>query len=641
MIEIMLPDNSIRRIENPITVLEFAKTIGSSLGKATVGAIFDGVQVDSSFIINRSGKIEIITLNSEKGIDILRHSAAHIMAQAVQRVFPGTKVTIGPVIENGFFYDFDPVKPFAEEDLIIIEKEMEKIVKENHQFTREEMTAADAKKLFAEMGEDYKQEIIDDLGVESVSIYKQGEFVDLCRGTHLPSTGYLKAFKLMSTAGAYWRGDENRPQLQRIYGTAWETKKDLEDYLHRLEEAEKRDHRKLGKELGLFSTESDLLGGGLVLWHPKGAIVRHLVESFWKEEHLKNDYQLVYTPHVGRSVLWQTSGHLDFYKESMYSPIDIEGQEYYLKPMNCPFHILIYKSELRSYRQLPLRMAEMGTVYRFERTGVLHGLLRVRGFTQDDAHHFVQPAKLLEDIDFTLNFCLHIVRSFGLVDFKAFLSTRPKGGKAVGSEENWTAAEKSLEDALKRANIEYDIDEGGGAFYGPKIDLKFRDAIGREWQLSTIQFDFNLPERFDVTYIGEDGKPHRPYMVHRALLGSMERFFGTLIEQYSGAFPVWLAPIQVRLLPIADRHNDYCFAVKKQFREVGLRVDVDDSSERLGNKVRIAQNQKIPYILVVGDKELEQNKVAVRLRTGQDLGPQSINEFLSMVKKAIDNKQLL
>jgi threonyl-tRNA synthetase len=435
-----------------------------------------------------------------------------------------------------------------------------------------------------------------------------------------------------------WRGDEKRQQLQRIYGTAWETPEELKAYLHHLEEAEKRDHRRLGKELDLFSTEADMLGGGLVLWHPKGGLMRHIAEEFCKSEHLANGYELVYSPHIGKSTLWETSGHLDFYQESMYAPLDIEGQAYYLKPMNCPFHILMYKDKLRSYRDLPIRLAEWGTVYRFERSGVLHGLLRVRGFTQDDAHHFVQPEKMPEEIDFVLNFCLHILRSFGFTDFQAYLSTRPEGDKAVGDVAQWRDAEQALEAALKRVNIPYDIDPGGGAFYGPKIDLKINDALGREWQLSTIQFDFNLPERFDMTYIAEDGQPHRPYMVHRALLGSMERFFGVLIEHYGGAFPVWLSPVQAVLIPIADRHVSYCEEVADRLKAAGLRVEVDAGSERMGNKIRLAQKQKIPYMLVVGDKEQEANQIAVRLRSGEDLGPQDIATFEKMALEAVVSK---
>ncbi|MEW5960863.1 MAG: threonine--tRNA ligase [Chloroflexota bacterium] len=578
----------------------------------------------------------------------IRHSLSHVMAQAVLEMFPEGKIAIGPPIEDGFYYDFDLPRSLTPDDLRNIEKRMRNILKKKHPFHRRELSTAEARALFAK--QPYKLELIDGLaggGVDEygepsdvpavISTYKHDIFEDLCKGPHVDDLGQIHphAFKLLKVAGAYWRGDERREQLQRIYGTAWDTPEEMEAYLQRLAEAEKRDHRKLGKELDLFSTEPDMLGGGLVLWHPKGGLIRHLAEDFCRREHLANGYDLVYSPHIGKSTLWETSGHLGFYKESMYAPLEIDGQAYYLKPMNCPFHILMYKDQLRSYRDLPLRFAEWGTVYRYERSGVLHGLLRVRGFTQDDAHHFVQPDKMPPEIDFTLNFCLHILRSFGFTDFQAYLSTRPKGDKAVGDPAQWRDAEHALEEALKRAGIPYDIDPGGGAFYGPKIDIKIKDALGREWQLSTIQFDFNMPERFDMTYIGEDGQPHRPYMVHRALLGSMERFFGVLIEHFAGAFPVWLSPVQAVLIPIADRHVDYCRQVAGKLRSAGLRVEVDDGSERMGNKIRLAQKQKIPYMLIVGDKEQEAGQVAVRLRDGADLGPKDLAVFETMIAEAI------
>ncbi len=580
----------------------------------------------------------------------IRHSLAHVMAQAVLEVFPEGKVAIGPPIDEGFYYDFDLPRPLTPEDLQHVQKRMQEILKKKHTFQRRILSAAEAKELFAT--QPYKIELIEGLekgGVDEygnptseppvISTYKHDTFEDLCKGPHVENLGNIhpKAFKLMKIAGAYWRGDEKRAQLQRIYGTAWETPEELADYLHRLEEAEKRDHRRVGKELDLFSTNSDMLGGGLILWHPKGGLMRHLAEEFCKNEHLAQGYDLVYSPHIGKSTLWETSGHLGFYKENMYSPLDIDGQEYFLKPMNCPFHIMIYKNSLRSYRDLPLRFAEWGTVYRYERSGVLHGLLRVRGFTQDDAHHFVQQERMPEEIDFVLNFCLHILRNFGFTEFQAYLSTRPLE-KSVGDSAQWEAATIALEEALKRANLPYEIDEGGGAFYGPKIDIKIKDALGREWQLSTIQFDFNLPERFNMEYIGEDGLPHRPYMVHRALLGSMERFFGVLIEHYGGAFPVWLSPLQAVLIPVADRHIEYCDAVAARLHEAGLRVEVRRGNERMGNKIRIAQKEKIPYMLVVGDKEQENNQVAVRLRNGEDLGAQDVGAFEALTLAAVANK---
>jgi threonyl-tRNA synthetase len=578
----------------------------------------------------------------------IRHSAAHIMAQAVLEKFPDGKVAIGPAIEDGFYYDFDLPRPLTPEDLESIEKRMRGIIQSKVKFERKVVSAEEAKEIFHD--QPFKLELI--AGLEEgnldedgnpvtekpeISIYSQGGFVDLCRGPHVDISTQINpaAVKLMNVAGAYWRGDEKRPMLQRIYGTAWNTPEELKNYLWRIEEAKKRDHRKIGHDLDLFSVV-DEIGAGLILWHPKGGKIRKIIENFWSEEHEANGYEFVYTPHIGKAQLWETSGHLGFYKENMYAPVDIEGQQYYLKPMNCPFHIHIYKNSLRSYRELPIRYAEEGTVYRYERSGVLHGLMRVRGFTQDDAHHFCRPDQMPGEIDFVLNFSLHILRSFGFSEIQAYLSTKPE--KSVGEPEQWLAAEAALEDSLKRAGVAYEVDRGGGAFYGPKIDLKVNDAIGREWQLSTIQFDFNLPDRFDLTYIGEDGQPHRPYMVHRALLGSLERFFGVLIEHYAGAFPVWLSPIQVALIPIADRHLDYAKAVAEQLRKAGLRVMVDDRSERMNAKIRDAQNQKIPYMLVIGDKEIENDQVALRLRSGENPGPIPVSVFIDRAKDDIIRK---
>ena len=567
----------------------------------------------------------------------IRHSLSHVLAQAVLEMFPGAKLAIGPATDDGFYYDFDLPRNLVEDDLPKIEKRMSEIVKAGHKFIRRELTLAEARELYKE--QPYKLELINDLATEhgdglTLTTYKHDTFEDLCRGPHVESLAEVnrKAFKLTKFAGAYWRGDEKRKQLQRIYGTAFETVEAMDAYFKMLEEAEKRDHRKLGKELDLFSLNSDLVGGGLVLWHPNGALMRHLIESFWKEKHLENGYQLVNTPHIGRANLWKTSGHLGFYKDSMYSPIDIEGQEYFLKPMNCPFHIMIYNANLHSYKELPIRFAEMGTVYRFERSGTLHGMSRVRGFTQDDAHHIVEPEKMPEEIDFLIDFSIDMLKAFGLSSFKAYLSTRPSGDGAVGEESRWRDAENALEAALKRKGIDYDIDAGGGSFYGPKIDIKFFDAIGREWQLSTIQFDFNLPERFDMVYVGEDGKQHRPYMIHRALLGSLERFFSIFIEHHGGNFPVWLCPVQARVLSISEKQEEYARSVVKELKAQGLRAEADISSERLGNKIRLAQGQKIPYVLVVGDKEVEAGKVAVRQRGGIDLGPKTISEFMEIVR---------
>jgi len=578
----------------------------------------------------------------------MRHSTSHVMAEAVLEKFPEGKFAIGPAIADGFYYDFDLPRPLTPEDLKEIEQRMRKIIASRQSFERQELSAQEARQLFAD--QPYKIELIDGLehgGLDDdgnptdepqiISIYKSGKFVDLCRGPHVENTKEInpKALKLMSVAGAYWRGDEKNPMLQRIYGTVFETPEELDQYLWKLEEAKKRDHRRLGKDLDLYSS-NDEVGTGLILWHPNGAKIRFLAERYWEDEHIANGYDFVYTPHIGKSSLWETSGHLGFYKENMYSPIEIEGQEYYIKPMNCPFHLHIYKNSLRSYRDLPLRYAEKGTVYRYERSGVLHGLMRVRGFTQDDAHHFCRPDQMPAEIDFVLHFSLNILRAFGFEKIKAYLSTMPE--KRVGDPEQWHAAEAALEASLKRANMPYEVDKGGGAFYGPKIDLKVMDALDREWQLSTIQFDFNLPERFDLTYIGEDGQPHRPYMVHRALLGSMERFFGILIEHYGGAFPAWLASTQAVIIPIADRHMDYAHQIAGKLKAAGLRVNVDERAERMNAKIRDAQKQKVPYMLVIGDKEMQEGQVALRKRNGENPGAIPLEDFLSLAKKEIEEK---
>lgn len=578
----------------------------------------------------------------------IRHSAAHVMAEAVLDMFPDAKFAIGPAIDDGFYYDFDLPRSLTPEDLQVIEKKMRSIIAGKHKFIRNAISADEARKVFAD--QPYKIELIDGLengGLDEdgnpvtekpeISTYQSDTFIDLCRGPHVEDTSQInpQAVKLLTVAGAYWRGDEKRPMLQRIYGTAFHKKEELEEYLRKQEEAKKRDHRRVGKDLDLFSS-NDEVGTGLILWHPKGAMVRWLAERYWDDEHLANGYDFVYSPHIGKASLWETSGHLGFYAENMYSPIDIEGQQYYLKPMNCPFHLHIYKSSLRSYRDLPMRYAEKGTVYRYERSGVLHGLMRVRGFTQDDAHHFCRPDQMPEEIDFVLGFSLSILRAFGFSKIKAYLSTMPQ--KSVGEPEQWHAAEQALEASLKRANMTYEVDAGGGAFYGPKIDLKVSDALDREWQLSTIQFDFNEPERFDLTYIGEDGQPHRPYMIHRALLGSMERFFGILIEHYAGSFPVWLSPVQAVIIPIADRHVEYAAEVLKKLKAAGLRAELDERTERMNAKIRDAQNQKIPYMLVVGDKEAETGQVALRMRAGENPGAMPLEEFLARAREEIGKR---
>ncbi|GMR09509.1 MAG: threonine--tRNA ligase [Anaerolineae bacterium] len=578
----------------------------------------------------------------------IRHSSAHVMAQAVMEMFPGeAKVAIGPPIEEGFYYDFDLPRPLTPEDLEVIERRMREIIGEDFEFDKRVVSADEAREIFED--QPYKLELIAGLeggGVDEygepteaapeISVYTHDTFVDLCRGPHLERTGQINpgALKLLSVAGAYWRGDEKRPMLQRIYGTAWETGEQLEQHLWKLEEAKKRDHRVLGRELDLFSVSEDV-GPGLILWHPKGGMVRKLAEDFSRAEHAKAGYDFVYTPHIGKSKLWETSGHLDWFSDAMYPALEVEGQKYYLKPMNCPFHIQIYKSKTRSYRDLPLRYAEWGTVYRYERSGTLHGLLRVRGLTQDDAHHFCRPDQMPEEIDKTLEFSLHILRSFGFDEIHAYLATRDPE-KAAGDPAQWEAPTQALQDSLERSGLPYQIEEAEATFYGPKIDLKVKDALGREWQLSTIQFDFYLPERFGLAFVGEDGQEHQPYMIHRALMGAMERFMGTLIEHHAGAFPVWLAPVQVSLIPIADRHVEYAQGVADQLREAGLRVELDDRSERMNAKIRDAQVQKVPYMLVMGDREAEADQVSVRLRSEEDLGAMSIETFLERAASDIE-----
>ena len=569
-------------------------------------------------------------------LEKLRHSTAHVMAQAVKRLYPETLVTIGPAIENGFYYDFDREEPFKPEDLQKIENLMHEIVKENFPVVRSELNKEEALKFFEGKGEKYKKELITEIEDEEVSIYTQGEFADLCRGPHVGSTGDIKSFKLLSVAGSYWRGDENNKMLQRIYGTAFYSRKDLGEYLDRLEEAKKRDHRKLGKELDLFHVDEEI-GSGLILWHPKGALVRTIIEDFWRKEHYKNGYQILYSPHIARAHLWETSEHLNFYKENMYSPMDIDGTDYIVKPMNCPFHIKIYNSRLRSYRELPFRWAELGTVYRYEKTGVLHGLLRVRGFTQDDAHIFCRSDQLPEEISKALDFTIFILRSFGFEEYQIYLSTKPD--KFVGSEESWEKATTALKGALDKSGMAYEIDAGEGVFYGPKIDVKIKDSLGRAWQCSTIQVDFNLPERFKISYIGEDGQPHQPIMIHRALMGSLERFFGCLIEHFAGAFPAWLAPVQVRILPITDEHIKYAEEISEFLKKDGIRVELDSRNEKVGFKIREAQTSKIPYMLIIGDKEIKDKAVAVRKRKEKKTETMDSEDFLSKLNEEIISKK--
>ena len=557
----------------------------------------------------------------------IRHSASHVMADVVTRMYPGTRLAIGPPTDDGFYYDFDTPEPFSDDDLERIEERMRDVIARDFSFELQEYPRDEALEMHS--GEPMKLEIIGEIPEgDSITTYRHGEFEDLCAGPHVESTGKIPAFKLLSVAGAYWRGDERRQMLQRVYGTAFESQEALDEHLSRLEEARRRDHRHLGRQLDLFSMH-DETGPGLIVWHPKGATVRGIVEEFWKAEHRRRGYDLVYTPHIGRSTLWQTSGHLDFFKENMFAAMEMEGYDYYLKPMNCPFHILYYKTDLRSYRSLPMRVGELGTVYRNERAGVVHGLLRVRGMTQDDAHIFCRPDQVEEEINGVLDLTFFLMKSFGFDEYDVMLSTRPE--KAVGEVEQWELATASLRNTLEARGIEYGVDEGGGAFYGPKIDIHIRDAIGRLWQCTTVQFDFNLPERFGLTYIGEDGREHRPYMVHRALLGSLERFMGVLIEHYGGAFPTWLSPVQAAVIPIAERHLEYARQVQEQIAGAGIRVETDDRNERMNAKIRDAQLQKVPYMLVVGDREAEAEAAAVRLRSGENLGAVPVSQVIERI----------
>jgi threonyl-tRNA synthetase len=577
------------------------------------------------------------------------------MAQAVLEKFPEGKVAIGPAIDTGFYYDFDLPRPLTPEDLEEIEARMRDIIQEDLEFERKEIDEKEAREIFED--QPYKQELIEDIasggldehgepveGEVELSIYRHGPFVDLCRGPHVESTGDINpdALKLLNVAGAYWRGDESRPMLQRIYGTVWETEEELREFLEWQEEVEKRDHRRLIKELDLLSFHEEG-GAGLAYWHPKGGRIRQIVEDFWRARHREGGYEIIYTPHIGKAELWQQSGHLEFYEESMYSPMDVDGVDYYLKPMNCPFHILIYKSDLRSYRDLPLRWAELGTVYRYERSGVLHGLLRVRGFTQDDAHIFCTPDQVEDEILRVLDFSLNMLRSFGFDEFKVQLSVRDPSSpdKYAGEDAMWDQAEASLLKAIQARDLSYERIEGEAVFYGPKIDIHIKDALGRTWQLTTIQFDFNIPERFDMTYIGEDGQEHRPYMVHRALLGSIERFFGILVEHYAVAFPVWLSPVQAVLIPIVDRHIEYAEAVAERLRAAGLRVELDASSDRMGAKIRKAQMEKVPYMLIMGDREVEAEQVNLRLRNEEVLGAMSVDAFIELAQEAVETRQQL
>ncbi len=614
----------------------FAALQSNKQRKRTVAAVANGETVDFTTTLTENTTLEPVTVGSEPGLEVLRHSTAHIMAHAVRDIFGNdVKIAIGPAIENGFYYDFFCETPFTPEDLEKIEERMLEIVRSGQSFKKTILSRNEAIERFKAEDEKYKVELIEALDTDEVSLYQIGDFTDLCRGPHLPSTSFITAFKLLKVAGAYWRGDENNDVLQRIYGTAFFDKKALKKHLNALEEAKKRDHRKLGKQLELF-TMRDQIGPGLILWQPKGARLRHQIESFWKDEHYKHDYEMLYTPHIARQDLWKTSGHLDFYAESMYSGMDIDEVRYQLKPMNCPFHVGVYKSHLRSYREFPLRWCELGTVYRYERAGALHGLMRVRGFTQDDAHIFCRPDQLEDEIYTILDFTLFILKSFGFKEFDVYLSTRPE--KYVGTDENWERSTEALKLALEKKGMGFTIDPGEGVFYGPKIDIKIKDQIGRSWQCSTIQVDFNLPERFELSYIGSDNTEHQPIMIHRALMGSLERFIGILIEHYAGAFPLWFAPVQARIMNITDDQLDYCQEVYAKLKKAGVRIEKDLRNEKLNYKIREAQFAKIPYMLIVGDKEKESQTITVRMRNGKNLPPMSIDEFIKTVEEECKQK---
>jgi len=627
---ISLPDGSKREYPAAITALQLAEDISSRLADAALAAEINGKLCDLDTVISADAAVVIHTFKTEKGRELYWHSTAHLMAQAVKQLFPEVMVTIGPAIEQGFYYDFDRDEPFSDEDLQRIEARMKELIGQDLPYQRKELSKAEAVQIFSDMGEKYKIELLDAIpDGEIISSYTQGDFIDLCRGPHIPSTGKIKAVKLLKSSGAYWRGDEKNKMLKRIYGISFPSNKELKQYLAFLEEAAKRDHRKLGKDLDLFSI-NDEVGAGLVLWHPNGAMIRHLIEAYWKDEHLKKGYKLIYTPHVGRSNLWETSGHLGFYKENMYAKMDVEGQDYYIKPMNCPFHLSIYNANHHSYRELPIRLAELGTVYRYERSGVLHGLMRVRGFTQDDAHIICTPEQVSAEVEKLIVFSLDMLRHFGFKEFLIYLSTKPDA--AVGEDADWEMATQSLKASLQKLDLQYDVDEGGGAFYGPKIDIKIKDAIGRAWQCTTIQFDFNLPERFDMQYIGADNSAHRPYMIHRAVLGSVERFFATLLEYHGGNLPLWLAPLQMMILPITDAQLDYCRDLQEKFLAQGLRCEIDSRSEKIGYKIREAELKKIPFMCIIGKKEAEEGTLTLRRHTRGDLGAMSLDQALAAIK---------
>ncbi len=625
-VTLTLPDGSPLEVEKGATALDAAEQIGPRLAKAAVAAGLDGEVVDLTTPVEEDADFEVFTFDSEEGKHVYWHSAAHIMADAVMQLFPEAKPTIGPAIEDGFYYDFAVPEPFTEDDLRAIEEKMQEIIDADQDFSCIAIPKQDAEEFFEERQNRYKLELIEEIPDDPVTLYEHGDFTDLCRGPHVPSTGRIKHIKLLSVAGAYWRGSESNVMLSRIYGTAYPKKEQLDEHIELIEEAERRDHRRLGRELDLFSFHEQA-GAGLVYYHPKGAMLRHLITEFATNEHIRRGYEIVRTPHLVKSDMWETSGHAQQAYPMYYT--EIEGQSYGIKPMNCPGHILVYNQHTRSYRDLPMRYFELGTVYRHEKSGVLHGLMRVRGFTQDDAHIFCRMDQLTEEITGVLEFADDMLHVFGFDEYEVFLSTRPE--KSIGSDSVWEEATEALKGALEANDLTWEVDEGGGAFYGPKIDIKMKDALGRLWQGPTIQCDFNLPERFDMTYVGEDGEEHRPAMVHRVVLAGIERFMGVFIEQCAGEFPMWIAPVQVKILPINDRNFDYAEEVAYQLRCEDLRVEVDTESGTLGNKIRKAEQEKVPYMLIVGDNEEESGEVAVRKRGEGDLGPRPLPQFIEDV----------
>ncbi len=636
-ITITFPDGRSSEFEKGTTGFEIAKTISSRLAEETLAVEVNGIVKDLNAPLNANAVVKFLTFEDEKGKFVYWHSTSHLMAHAIQSIYPEAKFGVGPAIDSGFYYDIDINSVLTEDDLRKIEDKMMQLSKENHSFERKELSKNEAINFFEKKGDNYKLEILSELDENSevISIYNEGDFTDLCTGPHLPSAGKIKFVKLLNISGSYWRGDEHNKQLQRIYGISFPKKKMLDDHLLFLEEAKKRDHRKLGKQLDLFSIHEEA-GAGLIYWHPTGARIRLEIENYWREAHLQNGYELLYSPHMGKSWLWETSGHLGFYKDSMYSGMKVDEQDYFIKPMNCPFHIMIYKSQLRSYRDLPLRWAELGTVYRYEKSGVLHGLLRVRGFTQDDAHIFCTHEQIESEIIEVVRFAMMVWKAFGFSQLKFYVSTKPE--KAVGDDSLWQKATASLKSALEKEGLSYEVDEGGGAFYGPKIDIKIKDALGREWQMSTVQFDFNMSERFGITYIGEDGKEHRPFMVHRALLGSIERFFGVLIEHFGGAFPAWLAPIQVAIIPVSQNFINFAEEVSEELKKNNIRIELDRRNEKIGYKIRDWETNKVPYMLVIGEKEQSSGSVSVRQHKKGDIGTFALADFIKHVSDEVINK---